>query len=154
MFVITIIFLSLEDCEKYITWLQNFLSVLSETKRGSKNVREELKWLSKVNYIQRKPTTPDGIISYSSSCTNNLACLNNGRCSDRKCRYSMIFQVNNIPFCNLIFNCGRDKTLLQSLVNENKWIKRSDEENKFLRRKQASKLRTFKNSLICYIIKI
>ena len=86
--------------------------------RDSKNVREELKWLSKVNSIQRKPTTPDGIISYSSSCTNNLGCFNNGRCSDRKCRYSMIFQVSNIPFCYCILNCRRDKTLLQSLVNE------------------------------------
>ena len=52
---------------------------------------------------------------------NNGTCAGDGKCRysvNGKCRYSVIFQVTNIPFFNCIDNCRRDKTLLQSLVNE------------------------------------
>ena len=62
------------------------LSILSETMSGSKNIRR-IEVVVKGQLYTEKTKTPDGIISYLSSCTNNLACFNNGRCSDRKCRY-------------------------------------------------------------------
>ena len=65
----------------------------------------------------KKPDCNNGTCAGDGKCR----CSVNGKCRysvNGKYRYAMIFQVTNIPFFNCIDNCRRDKTLLQSLVNE------------------------------------